>query len=154
VSEDNGPRTIWAATAGCYSDYRVVALFETEADAEAHPFGDSVEEFTLYPIDHRVTVTTVFTVRLNYQDDPNDEIIAWSEAFPDDDGAVARKYARANVEARVTGGDWYIVCRATSRGAAVKSAADRAAEMRDRFMPTATREELRAADRVPLPYER
>lgn len=39
---------VWIATSGSYSDYRIVAVFTREEDADAFELGDSFEEYEVH----------------------------------------------------------------------------------------------------------
>jgi hypothetical protein len=61
---------VWAVTRGEYSDYGIVALFESKADAEkaaamrpAGWDGYRVESFPLYPSGHAPQWVTTYTIR-------------------------------------------------------------------------------------------
>lgn len=65
-------QTVYAVASGEYSDYRIHALFEVEADAEAHAAkrneggsayeSASVEEFSFYPAGEQPERLTVFHI--------------------------------------------------------------------------------------------
>lgn len=134
------PRKVWTVTSGAYSDFRVEAIFETEADAKvavANGFGEDVNEMTLYPAGSRPQKRIEWRVWATVGDKPeNDQEpydrlgIEWNLI----DSKRAPK--RPRVDQRKTGLGVTVTAWSSDREAALKAVSDRYAQ------PKAEREGL------------
>jgi hypothetical protein len=72
------PGTVYLATSGAYSDFRVVQAFARREDAESYPLGEEVMEMTVH--DGPVEVRTWYTLRWWPTRPDRDEDADWQAA--------------------------------------------------------------------------
>lgn len=128
-------RTVWAVTSGSYSDYSVMAIFETREDADevAKRHGDDVEEMTFYTAgDHsyRTTVSWVSTIKVRadgtFKGEPRTERLTHS--IRDDDGLL-HEPVEVQRWTRNPDSDFVIRVESLAEDKAIKGVKDRAAEV-------------------------
>jgi hypothetical protein len=124
-------RTVYAVSSGCYSDYRVEALFEDEKDAEAFRMaggGDEVEEFPY----HAAGAKVVRVYRAYWKDDLYVTVTAYVD---DGEGTIAKHYSRPVIDEpdEPWMGSRFEAC-CTNEEAAKKSVIDRQTALEARRM--------------------
>lgn len=120
-------RTVWAVSRGSYSDYGIVAIFETEAQAnEWVHLGEFVEEFHFTPAGEKPIQRSVYNASWNSQ--RGDAGIHVYEAH--EIGTEDAFFQPADIARWHSG--YVVSARGTDRQRVVKSVADKLAEYKAR----------------------
>lgn len=139
-------KIVYAVSGGDYSDYRVEALFTTEALAEAHKeagAGDRVEEFVLF--DRAPVHVTIYSINGRVWPDGSVTREHHQGGPPEMDSRVEWEYGsywgrpRAIMEARIlqapySGKDWLVRVSGTDKAKVQKAFDDWLAQARARTL--------------------